>query len=63
MSGQLHDPATLLLEKGAPGTPWTGGWVGSRAGLYLALLGHKLQPFSHLAIGSGYTSCANKIPV
>jgi hypothetical protein len=32
-SGQLHAPAALHPGKRAPGTHWTGGWVGPRAGL------------------------------
>jgi hypothetical protein len=34
MSGQRHAPAALLPPgKGPPGTHYTGGWVGPRAGL------------------------------
>jgi hypothetical protein len=32
-SSQLHAPATLPPSKKAPGTHWTGGWVGPTAGL------------------------------
>jgi len=32
VSSQLHAVVALPLEK-RPSTPWTGGWVGSRAGL------------------------------
>jgi hypothetical protein len=28
-----HPGCALFLGKGPPGTRWTGGWVGSRAGL------------------------------
>jgi len=34
VSDQRHAPAALLPPgKGPPGTHWTGGWVGPRAGL------------------------------
>jgi hypothetical protein len=33
VSGQLHGPAALPLEKEPPRTHWIGGWVGLRAGL------------------------------
>jgi hypothetical protein len=33
VSGQLHAPAALPLEKGPSGTHWIGGWVGHRASL------------------------------
>jgi hypothetical protein len=32
VSGQPQDPVALPLGK-TPGTHWTGGWVGPRAGL------------------------------
>jgi hypothetical protein len=32
VSGQLHAPAALYPREG-PGTHYTGGWVGPRAGL------------------------------
>jgi hypothetical protein len=31
VSGQLHAPAALPLEKGPPGTDWIRGWVEIRA--------------------------------
>jgi hypothetical protein len=31
VSCQLHAPGASFMEK-APGTPWTGGYVGPRAG-------------------------------
>jgi hypothetical protein len=31
VSGQIHAPAALPPEKGAPGTHRIGGWVGPRA--------------------------------
>jgi hypothetical protein len=33
VSGQHHAPAALYPEERTPGTHWTGGWVGPRAGL------------------------------
>jgi hypothetical protein len=33
VSGQHHAPAALYLRGKDPGTHWTGGWVGPRAGL------------------------------
>jgi hypothetical protein len=33
VSGQRHAPAALYPRERAPGTHWTGGWVGLRAGL------------------------------
>jgi hypothetical protein len=33
VSGQLRATATLGPGKGVPGTHWTWGWVGPRAGL------------------------------
>jgi hypothetical protein len=32
VSGQFHDPVALFLGE-APGTNWTGGWVGPTADL------------------------------
>jgi hypothetical protein len=31
VSGQHHAPAALYPRERAPGTHWTGGWVGLRA--------------------------------
>jgi hypothetical protein len=31
--GQRHAPAALYSQERTPGTHWTGGWVGPRAGL------------------------------
>jgi hypothetical protein len=33
VSGQRHAPAALYSREKTPGTHWTGGWVGPRAGL------------------------------
>jgi hypothetical protein len=33
VSGQRHDTAALYPRGKSPGTHWTGGWVGPRAGL------------------------------
>jgi hypothetical protein len=33
VSGQRHAPAALYPPEMIPGTHWTGGWVGPRAGL------------------------------
>jgi hypothetical protein len=33
VSGQRHAPAALYPRGKTPGTHWTGGWVGLRAGL------------------------------
>jgi hypothetical protein len=33
VSGQRHAPAALYPRERNPGTHWTGGWVGSKAGL------------------------------
>jgi hypothetical protein len=33
VSGQHHAPAALYPRGKDPGTHWTGGWVGLRAGL------------------------------
>jgi hypothetical protein len=33
VSGQLHSPAALPPRERTSGTPWVGGWVGTRAGL------------------------------
>jgi hypothetical protein len=33
VSGQRHAPAALYPRERTPGTHWTGGWVGPRAGL------------------------------
>jgi hypothetical protein len=33
VSGQRHAPAALYSQERTPGTHWTGGWVGPRAGL------------------------------
>jgi hypothetical protein len=33
VSGQRHAPVALYLRGKNPGTHWTGGWVGPRAGL------------------------------
>jgi hypothetical protein len=33
VSGQRHSPAALYSRGKDPGTHWTGGWVGRRAGL------------------------------
>jgi hypothetical protein len=45
VSGQHHAPAALLPPgKGPPGTHWTGGWVGPRAGLDTEARGKILCP-------------------
>jgi len=33
VSGQRHVPVALYPRRKDPGTHWTGGWVGPRAGL------------------------------
>jgi hypothetical protein len=33
VNGQHHAPAALYPREKHPGTHWTGGWVGPRAGL------------------------------
>jgi hypothetical protein len=33
LDGQRHAPPRFILGKGPPGTHWTGGWQGPRAGL------------------------------
>jgi hypothetical protein len=33
VSGQRHAPTALYPRERTPGTHWTGGWVGPRAGL------------------------------
>jgi hypothetical protein len=33
VSGQLHAPTRFIIKGEAPGTQWTGGWVGPRDGL------------------------------
>jgi hypothetical protein len=33
VNGQRHAPAALYPRGKVPGTHWTGGWVGPRAGL------------------------------
>jgi len=33
ISDQLHDPSRFTTGQGAPGTHWTGVWVGLTAGL------------------------------
>jgi hypothetical protein len=33
VSGQRHAPAAFTPGERTPGTYWTGGWVGPRAGL------------------------------
>jgi hypothetical protein len=45
VSSQRHDPAALYPPaKGHPGTHWTGGWVGPRAGLDTEVGGKILLP-------------------
>jgi hypothetical protein len=43
-SGQCHAPAALCPWKRTPGTHWTGGWVGLRAGLDTEARGKILFP-------------------
>jgi len=43
MSGQLHAPAALPLEK-SPETPWIGGWMGPKAGLEAVAMRTKALP-------------------
>jgi hypothetical protein len=44
VSGQHHAPATLYPREGTPGTHYTGGWVGPRAGLDTEARGKILYP-------------------
>jgi hypothetical protein len=44
VSGQRHAPAALYPRERTPGTHWTGGWVGSRAGLDKEARGKILYP-------------------
>jgi hypothetical protein len=44
VSGQRHAPAALLPPGKDPGTDWTGGWVGPRAGLDTEARGKILCP-------------------
>jgi hypothetical protein len=44
MSGQRHAPAALYPQGKDPGTHWTGGWVGLRAGLDTEAKGKILCP-------------------
>jgi hypothetical protein len=45
VSGQHHAPAPLYPRERTPGTHWTGGWVGPRAGLDAEAKG-KIEPWS-----------------
>jgi hypothetical protein len=44
MSGQRQAPAALYPREMTPGTHWTGGWVGPRAGLDTEVGGKPLLP-------------------
>jgi hypothetical protein len=44
VSGQCHAPAAIYLWGKTPGTHWTGGWVGPRAGLDTEVRGKILLP-------------------
>jgi hypothetical protein len=44
VSGQRHAPAALCPGERTPGTHWTGGWVGPRAGLDTKARGKILLP-------------------
>jgi hypothetical protein len=44
VSGQHHAPAALYDGERTPGTHWTGGWVGLRAGLDTGARGNILSP-------------------
>jgi hypothetical protein len=44
VSGQRHDPAALCPGERTPGTHFTGGWVGLRAGLDTEVKGEILCP-------------------
>jgi hypothetical protein len=44
MSGQRQAPAALYLREWTPGTHWSGGWVGPRAGLDTDARGEILLP-------------------
>jgi hypothetical protein len=44
VSGQRHSPAALYRWERTPGTHWTGGWVGPRAGLNTEARGKILLP-------------------
>jgi hypothetical protein len=44
VSGQRHAPPALYLRGKTPGTHWTGGWVGLRAGLDTEVRGKILSP-------------------
>jgi hypothetical protein len=43
VSGQRHAPAALYPRGKDPGTRWTGGWVGPRAGLDIEARGEILS--------------------
>jgi hypothetical protein len=43
-SGQRHALAALYPGERTPGTHWTGGWVGPRAGLYAGAKRKSLCP-------------------
>jgi hypothetical protein len=44
VSGQHHAPAALYPGERTPGTHWTGGWVGPKAGLDTEDRGKILRP-------------------
>jgi hypothetical protein len=46
VSGQRHAPAALCPGERTPDTPWTGGWVGPRAGLDTEVGGKNPLPLS-----------------
>jgi hypothetical protein len=45
VSAQRHAPTALYPREMTPGTRWTGGWVGPRAGLHTEARGEILLPF------------------
>jgi hypothetical protein len=47
---------TLAPGKGAPGTHWTGGWIGPRAGLETEVRGKILSPLPGIEPRSLYRS-------
>jgi len=44
VSGHLRVPAALLPGKETPSIHYTGGWMGSRVGLYMVAKGKILAP-------------------
>jgi hypothetical protein len=48
VSGQRHAPAALYPRRKDPGTHWTGGWVGLRAGLDTEARGKILSPLPRI---------------